>query len=142
MWPMPSLIRGFPMSDASTLSVPSAAARKAAPSSWLGALGFRILGRRAAQVGLAWVAILAFCAVFSPLLASSFPYVWREGGKTAYPLLANLSPVDVVVLLAAVFAGVLAMLRRVPGRAGAWVWLVLASFPAVGWRVWWDSASR
>lgn len=129
------------MSNASVPApVPPAVARKAAPSSWMGAVGLRVLGRRGAQLGMVWVGVLALCAVFAPLLASSFPYVWHEGGKTAYPLLASLTPVDVVLLLAALFAGALACLRGVPGRVGVFVWLVTAAIPAAGWRVWWASA--
>ncbi len=130
------------MSDALPLSLSPAAARKAAPSSWMGALGLRILGRRGAQLGLVWVGVLVFFAVFAPFIASSFPYVWHEGGKTTYPLLAHLTPVDVALLLALLFAAGLAGFRRVPGRVGVFVWLVLASIPAVEWRVWWESASK
>ena len=126
------------------LLLPASAAKRAAPSSWLASAALRFFGRRGAWAGLVWVGVLALAAVFSPFIATSFPYVWHEGGQTSYPVLAHLGPADVVLLLAFLFTAVLACFRRAPvlPRLGLWLWLVLAAIPAAGWKVWWSAAKQ
>ena len=73
--------------------------------------------RPGARLGLAWVGLVAFCAVFAPFLASSHPWLMRAGGGWSSPLLAHLSPAD-VSLLAITALGFAAFLlrRRLGGR--------------------------
>lgn len=51
-----------------------------------------------ARIGLAWVAILAFTAVFAPFLANSMPLLISENGQLAAPVLRYLSLEDIIVL--------------------------------------------
>lgn len=128
-----------------TVPQPGARAQaKARPSSWMGAVGARLLGRWSARVGLAWIALLLLCAVFAPFLASSYPLWWRTREGLSFPLLSHLQPVD-AVLLAAFFAAVaLGLARRAPAgaRLGAWAWCVAAAIPLCGWRAWLAAAEK
>lgn len=68
--------------------------------------------RTGARWGLAWVAVIAFCAVFAPFIASSHPYVMRSEGKLTFPLFRHLNPVDVVLPAVAITALVIGLRRK------------------------------
>ncbi|MFO8024667.1 ABC transporter permease [Thiohalophilus sp.] len=53
----------------------------------------------AARIGLAWIGLLVFVAVFAPLLASSYPLLLREQGSLSSPLLRYLGAADVTLLI-------------------------------------------
>src|SRR6185437_12157068 len=65
-----------------------------------------------ARLGLAWLGLLAFFAVFAPFLANSHPYLMKANGKWSSPLLRHLTPADVLLLIAAAAVVVLAIWRR------------------------------
>jgi peptide/nickel transport system permease protein len=77
------------------------------PRAWLWQVVLDTVGRRGSQLGLAWIGIVAICAVFAPFLASSYPLAVKMDGQWSSPMLRHLTPVDVIllsfVLLAAVF---------------------------------------
>lgn len=57
------------------------------------------LVRWGARVGLAWISLLAFLAIFGPLLAASFPVLMKSAdGQISSPLWLYLTPVDLAVL--------------------------------------------
>src|SRR5256885_10253793 len=60
-----------------------------APRSWIARVMLDAVGRTAARLGLGWIVIVAFCAAFAPLLASSFPLLIKMDGKVSSPLLQN-----------------------------------------------------
>ena len=95
---------------------PSARAqRRARPRSWTARVALDTLGRHGAQIGLAWVVLLAALAVFAPLLANSVPLlVLHADGGLAMPFLEYLSCVDVTLFLMLPIVGVPLLLR--PGR--------------------------
>jgi len=102
------------------------AMRRAKPKSWMAQVVLQALGRWGAIVGLMWVGLLAFFAVFAPLIASSHP-IWMvtTDGEVSSPLLEHLTPVDVtlmVALLAAVLLWVPGISELVRGKR-RWVWL-------------------
>ena len=51
------------------------------------------------KVGLAWVALLVFAAVFAPFLANSMPLLMSQGGVISAPVLQYLSVEDVWILV-------------------------------------------
>lgn len=53
----------------------------------------------AARIGLLWIALLVFVAVFAPLLANSHPLLLSEQGRISSPLLRYLTAGDVVLLV-------------------------------------------
>lgn len=65
-----------------------------------------VLKRPGAVAGLCWVGVLAFFAIFAPLLASGHPLILRELGaagevtRTWSPLVRFLTPLDVVLIAA------------------------------------------
>jgi peptide/nickel transport system permease protein len=68
--------------------------------------------RTGARLGLAWIAVLVFFAVFAPFLANSHPLLLSEKGQISSPLLTFLGPGD-VALLGAFFLGIaIAVLGR------------------------------
>jgi peptide/nickel transport system permease protein len=57
------------------------------------------LVRWGARIGITWVIILAFFAIFGPLIASSFPYLMKSAdGQLSSPLWEHLTAVDLAVL--------------------------------------------
>lgn len=65
----------------------------------------RVVVRRGAQFALVWIGVVAFFAIFAPVLASSHPWrletLTKNGGVTdvTWPLLANLSPTDWLLMI-------------------------------------------
>src|SRR5690349_15333937 len=70
------------------------------------------LASRTARVGLVWLALLAFFAVFSPFIASTHPVLLKMDGRWSSPLLRHLTPADALFLIGALVALVLGISRR------------------------------
>jgi peptide/nickel transport system permease protein len=60
------------------------------------------------KTGLAWIAIVAFCAVFAPFLANSYPLAVKMNGNWSSPAIKHLTPVDWTLLVVA-FCGVITL---------------------------------
>ncbi len=90
-----------------------------------------VIKRPGAIFGISWISMVAFFAVFSPFIASGYPLIARQldesGGvvSTSYPLIAQLTATDVMLLLGAiaVFPWVLAPFKM--GRGDRLVAAVL-----------------
>src|SRR5688500_3831063 len=65
-----------------------------------------------AKIGLAWIGVIVFAGVFAPFIANSYPYLAKVDGRWSSPLLRNLTPVDVVLSIAALLALVLIFVPR------------------------------
>src|SRR5690606_28731368 len=67
----------------------------------------RVLRRPSAIMAIAWISIVGFFAVFSPLLANGHPLLVRQLDgdgtvvSTSSPLLEHLTPVDILLLIGA-----------------------------------------
>ena len=98
---------------------------EAPPRTWLAQVTRRTTRRRLAQFGLAWIAIVAFCAIFAPLLANSHPIAIKiKGEGWSSPLLRFLTPADVSLLvLGLVGFPILFFVRR--WSLALRVWIVL-----------------
>ena len=70
----------------------------------------RVLKRNGARFGLLWISLIAFFAIFAPLIANSHPWMIEQIGASgevtgrSWPLLANLTATDWLLLLG-VFVG-------------------------------------
>ena len=65
---------------------------------------------------IAWLGVVACCAVFAPFLANSYPYVARyTDGSLHFPLFRYLTWVDVTLPILTATAGFLALLRGMSG---------------------------
>lgn len=113
-----------------------------------GAKGFwadawsRVLRRPLAILALTWIAIVAFFAVFAPLIANGHPLLWRtlaaDGAVTATssPLLVHLSAVDLLLLAGTLFGGLWLLLpstflgRGAPSRGMRGAALLVAALQA------------
>ncbi len=82
----------------------------------------RTLAGVGVTLSLAWLALLIFAAVFAPFLANSMPLLMLSQGELSAPVLSYLSVEDVVLLGAALLAGVLVMIKR-PMAQRFWLWL-------------------
>lgn len=102
-------------------SDPAAAAREARarqPRSYIAQVTLAVLGNWGAVIGIVWVAVVAFAAVFGPVIATSHPLLWHAEGEWRSPMLRHFSAVDVLLLgLAMALPLVLALGRR-PWAAG------------------------
>lgn len=84
--------------------------RPVAKGFWADAWG-RVLRRPMAVVGLTWISIVAFFAIFAPLVANGHPLLWRELSAdgsvtgTSSPLLRHLSTVDILLIVGAILGG-------------------------------------
>jgi hypothetical protein len=65
----------------------------------------RVLKRGGARFGLVWIGVIAFFAIFAPLIANAHPWVLERLGpggavtSRSWPLLANLSATDWLLLI-------------------------------------------
>jgi len=57
-----------------------------------------VFSRLGAKLGLTWIAIIAFVAVFAPFLANSHPLLLSTNGEVSSPALSFLTSGDVTVL--------------------------------------------
>ncbi|MCC7191612.1 MAG: ABC transporter permease [Phycisphaeraceae bacterium] len=81
------------------------------------------LGRWGARFGLAWLIGITFLAVFAPLLANSRPFLIKMDNQWSSPMLRHFTPADVTLLVTALAAVTLLLLRRIP----IWIrWVTLA----------------
>ena len=70
------------------------------------------LARPGARLGLAWLLVLAVLAVFGPFLANTHPIALKINGHWSSPLLHNLWPSDVLLLIATATVVVLSLTRK------------------------------
>jgi len=80
--------------------------------SWLAGVVLDTFGRVGAKIGMAFIALIAFCAVFAPLLANSHPLIFKADGRWSSPMLKHLTPTDVTLLVCVFAAVVLAFLPK------------------------------
>ncbi|MCC5829675.1 MAG: ABC transporter permease [Phycisphaeraceae bacterium] len=67
--------------------------------SYLARILLDVVGRPSAVLGLVWIGIMAFLAVFGPLLATSHALIARTAeGRLISPAIINLEPVDVSLI--------------------------------------------
>ncbi len=71
------------------------------------------LSRTGTRLGLLWISILVFAAVFAPLLANTHPIVAKIDNHWSSPLLHFLAPTDAILMLSAAAVLVLALLGRI-----------------------------
>jgi peptide/nickel transport system permease protein len=71
------------------------------------------LGTRRAKVGLSWIAVIGFSAVFAPFLANSYPLAAKIKGHWSSPALTHFKPTDLILLVSTMAVVVLAFFRRV-----------------------------
>jgi peptide/nickel transport system permease protein len=81
--------------------------------------------------------VLAFCAVFGPFLANTHPMLLKMDGRWSSPLLRNLHPSDVLLLIATTVAIVLSIGRWISFLQGLGLTaaIVIALWPMATWLV-------
>ena len=62
----------------------------------------RVIRRPGAVFGLCWIGLVAFFAVFAPLVANAHPVTYVDDAGRHWPLLAHLTPSDWMLLAGAV----------------------------------------
>jgi peptide/nickel transport system permease protein len=73
------------------------------------------LGQRAAKFSLGWILVVAVLGVTAPFLANSHPYLYRVKGSTlTSPLLAHLTPTDIILVLLTLAVGFVLWRRPTP----------------------------
>ena len=65
-----------------------------------------------ARIGLAWISVIAFFAVFAPFIANSHPYLIKTKQGISSPLIQHLTPGDVIILLVFITVAVLVYLKK------------------------------
>jgi len=99
---------------------------------WAEAWG-QVLRRPAAVAGIGWVAIVAFFAIYSPLIASGHPLIaWSMNpdgstGAMSSPLIQSLKSSDVVLLFWGVMAPVILFFPALMMDKGARLRLIIAA---------------
>ena len=88
------------------------------------------LSHAGARAGVVWLAVLAFFAVFSPFVANSHPIALKVNGHWSSPLLHNLLPSDVLLLLATLVVIVVSVGRWLVFWKGLAVTLVIVLLAA------------
>lgn len=92
---------------------------RGAPRSYTRQVLVEVLSRWGARLGLAWIAVLIVLAVFAPFLANSRPLLAATASGLVSPLIADLTAVDVTLLVVFFASLVLLPLRlRVRSKLG------------------------
>jgi peptide/nickel transport system permease protein len=92
----------------------------------------QVLGRRGALAGLAWVATIAFFAVFAPIIANGHPMLmWNKmpdgsWGEFSSPLFRFLRPSDVLLIIGGVLV-VPWILLPLPGKKIDRMWAAITA---------------
>jgi peptide/nickel transport system permease protein len=94
-------------------------------------VGREVLRRVSAMLGLAWIILLVLCAVFSPFICNSHPLLLKESGRWSSPLLAHLTPADVILQIAFWSAVLLYLFPGSWARRRVSVWAVLLAISIV-----------
>jgi peptide/nickel transport system permease protein len=94
-----------------------------------------MIARRGARVGLAWIGVLAFLAVFAPFIANTHPLLMKMNGSWSSPLLEHLTQTDVTLLVTFFAAIALLFLRTItwPQRLTLLLWIVAVTAVIVWW---------
>ena len=96
---------------------------------WLASVVHHALSRWGTRLSLAWIGLVAFCAVFAPFLANSFPLLVKIDGHWSSPAMTHLTAVD-VTLVVAVFSSIVILrfkgLSRI-AQAGIFFVVLLAT---------------
>ncbi len=72
-----------------------------------------VLGHRSAWLGLFWIGVIAFCGIFAPFIANSFPLLVKiKDQGWSSPLLRHLTMMDVVLPVVTLTVVVLWCVRR------------------------------
>ncbi len=85
---------------------------------------------------MVWLALLVVFAVFGPFIASTFPLALKMDGRWSSPLLKNLSPTDVLLLIATFEVIALAFFRPLsflPSLGLVVLTVMLAAGPCFLW---------
>src|SRR5258706_8565200 len=122
---------------------PTAAPPAQPPTPWLAQGMLDTVGRTGARIGMVWIGIVAFLAVFAPFLASSHPYLLktddpglvRAYGRWSSPMLQNLNGSDVTLVALAIAAVVLWRNRSLKGSEKLILLFgtLFAAFPLLYW---------
>jgi peptide/nickel transport system permease protein len=95
------------------------------PQPWLAQVMLDTIGRAGARIGVGWIGVIGLCAILAPLLANSYPLLIKMDGRWSSPLAQHLTPTDLTLLIGAVAAGILSLLRRIPLGTRALILLAL-----------------
>lgn len=80
-----------------------------------------------ARIGLGWILLLVFVAIFAPFLANTMPLLMSREGVISAPVLDYLSTEDMVVLISAIVLAIMALIpRRFPVKSFVMVGLIVA----------------
>src|SRR5690348_2885286 len=69
------------------------------PRSWLARAMLDTVGKTSARLGLIWISVIAFCAVFAPFIANSYPILVKMNGRYSSPMAKHFTPTDVTLLV-------------------------------------------
>jgi peptide/nickel transport system permease protein len=103
--------------------------------SMVGRVVYQLLGRWGARLGLLWMFIIAFFAVFAPFIANSHPILFKADGRWSSPMLSHLTHVDVTLAVFSVAVIVLFFARgmAIGHRCAISLWVLSAIIPLAGW---------
>lgn len=65
-----------------------------------------------ARIGLFWIGVIAFFAVFAPFIANSHPYLIKTAEGVSSPLFQHLTPADVIILIVFATVVILSYLKK------------------------------
>ncbi|HTL28326.1 MAG TPA: ABC transporter permease [Tepidisphaeraceae bacterium] len=105
---------------AGELDVNDAHDRRVVPRSWLARAMLDTMGKTSARIGAAWIGVIAFCAVFAPILANSYPILVKINGRWSSPMVQHFTSADVTLFVLLLAVIVLLFLKRLP-LATRWI---------------------
>jgi peptide/nickel transport system permease protein len=84
------------------------------PNPWLAQVMLDTIARTGARIGVGWITVVGLCAILAPFLANSYPFLVKMNGRWSSPLARHLTPTDLTLLIGAIAAGVLLILKQIP----------------------------
>src|SRR5580658_9476522 len=81
--------------------------RETVPASYWTQVARQTFAGTSARLASLWIGVIAFCAIFAPLLANTWPLLVKMDGHWSSPLAQHLTPSDVILLVLG-FCGIIA----------------------------------
>ncbi|CAB1277432.1 ABC transporter permease [Candidatus Nitrosacidococcus tergens] len=96
-------------------------AKNLIPSQKQASIASQVLSQWGARLGLLWIGLLGFFAIFAPFLANSHPLLLSQKGQISSPILYNFTSTDTVLITLFIVGFILIIIKS---SLRTWLWIL------------------